>query len=279
MWDLDQNLYFRTDVKNMAKFAHLSRLYSFVTMTYPRINSILLQNAFLKPLNCYILCPRMHRSQQALKMSRQQMPNLRREIGLGKRRRRSQLWSPSAEKTTSECKGFWLQFFKGFLFLIYHIFWGKWLVSFDLIRNPGFKTIEEELMKAFRDSGTIPDEWFDNMQLSFFQVISYSLFNNSSLKLSPNVTRGGGQYLIFTRNQSSDPFLRMFENVKNVQLFSFQRASRTDKGVSAAKMIISLKLRKLNKMLQHFHFCQSHRSELQDIVHLVWPNFSLRRFF
>ena len=56
-------------------------------------------------------------------------------------------------------------------------------------RNPGFRTIEEELMKAFRDSGAIADEWYTNMQQAFFQ-----------------------------------------------------RASRTDKGVSAAKMIISLKL-------------------------------------
>jgi tRNA pseudouridine(38-40) synthase len=62
-----------------------------------------------------------------------------------------------------------------------------------LCRNPGFKTIEEELLKAFRDSGVIANEWFDNMQSAFFQ-----------------------------------------------------RASRTDKGVSAAKMIISLKMRKLD---------------------------------
>ena len=45
-------------------------------------------------------------------------------------------------------------------------------------------------MKAFRDSGAIPEEWYENMQQAFFQ-----------------------------------------------------RASRTDKGVSAAKMIVSLKLR------------------------------------
>ena len=41
-----------------------------------------------------------------------------------------------------------------------------------LARNPGFKTIEEELMKAFRDSGGIPDEWYDNMQQAFFQRAS-----------------------------------------------------------------------------------------------------------
>ncbi|TRY77467.1 hypothetical protein TCAL_16988 [Tigriopus californicus] len=72
------------------------------------------------------------------------------------------------------------------------------LVSFSGInyygmqRNPSCPTIEEELLRAFRDAGAIPSEWYDNMQKSFFQ-----------------------------------------------------RASRTDKGVSAIKMIISL------KMLQH----------------------------
>jgi len=56
-------------------------------------------------------------------------------------------------------------------------------------RNPGFKTIEEDLMKAFRDAEIISDEWYENPQKCFFQ-----------------------------------------------------RASRTDKGVSAARMVMSLKL-------------------------------------
>jgi len=56
-------------------------------------------------------------------------------------------------------------------------------------RNPGFPTIEEELLKAFRLQGAIAPEWFDNPQKGFFQ-----------------------------------------------------RASRTDKGVSALRMIVSLKM-------------------------------------
>ncbi len=58
-------------------------------------------------------------------------------------------------------------------------------------RNPGYKTIEEDLLKAFKEAGAIPDDWYECPQK--------------------------GQ---------------------------FQRASRTDKGVSAAKMIVSCKLRK-----------------------------------
>ena len=58
-------------------------------------------------------------------------------------------------------------------------------------RNPGFKTIEEDLLKAFKDAGTISDEWYETPSKGFFQ-----------------------------------------------------RASRTDKGVSAARMIISLKMSK-----------------------------------
>ena len=58
-------------------------------------------------------------------------------------------------------------------------------------RNPGYPTIEEELLKAFKEAGAICDEWFETPQKGHFQ-----------------------------------------------------RASRTDKGVSAARMIISLKLRK-----------------------------------
>jgi len=56
-------------------------------------------------------------------------------------------------------------------------------------RNPGFKTIEEDLMKAFKEAEVINDEWYENPQKCFFQ-----------------------------------------------------RASRTDKGVSAARMVVSLKL-------------------------------------
>jgi len=56
-------------------------------------------------------------------------------------------------------------------------------------RNPGFKTIEEDLLKAFKEAGTISDEWYETPSKGFFQ-----------------------------------------------------RASRTDKGVSAARMIISLKM-------------------------------------
>ena len=58
-------------------------------------------------------------------------------------------------------------------------------------RNPGYPTIEEELLKAFKEAGTICDEWFETPQKGHFQ-----------------------------------------------------RASRTDKGVSAARMVISLKFRK-----------------------------------
>jgi len=56
-------------------------------------------------------------------------------------------------------------------------------------RNPGFPTIEEELLKAFLSAEVISQQWFDNPQEMFFQ-----------------------------------------------------RASRTDKGVSAMRMIISLKM-------------------------------------
>ena len=58
-------------------------------------------------------------------------------------------------------------------------------------RNPGFKTIEEDLLKAFKEADVISEEWYSNPQKGFFQ-----------------------------------------------------RASRTDKGVSAARMIISLKMGK-----------------------------------
>ena len=61
-------------------------------------------------------------------------------------------------------------------------------------RNPGYPTIEEELLKAFKEAGTICDEWFETPQKGHFQ-----------------------------------------------------RASRTDKGVSAARMVISLKFRKYIK--------------------------------
>jgi len=63
-----------------------------------------------------------------------------------------------------------------------------------LFRNPGFPTIEEELLKAFHSSGCIAPEWLDNPQKGFFQ-----------------------------------------------------RASRTDKGVSAIRMVVSLKMRKWGK--------------------------------
>ena len=69
---------------------------------------------------------------------------------------------------------------------------------FEFFRNPGFKTIEEDLMKAFRDAEIISDEWYENPQKCFFQ-----------------------------------------------------RASRTDKGVSAARMVMSLKLCKLNLKTNH----------------------------
>lgn len=60
---------------------------------------------------------------------------------------------------------------------------------YGMQRNPGFKTIEEELAIALRKAGAIDPDWVDNPQKAFFQ-----------------------------------------------------RASRTDKGVSAAKMICSLKM-------------------------------------
>ena len=60
-------------------------------------------------------------------------------------------------------------------------------------RNPGFPTIEEELLKAFLSAEVISQQWFDNPQEMFFQ-----------------------------------------------------RASRTDKGVSAMRMIISLKMCKFS---------------------------------
>eukprot|EP00096_Caligus_rogercresseyi_P010752 TRINITY_DN4010_c0_g2_i1.p1 TRINITY_DN4010_c0_g2~~TRINITY_DN4010_c0_g2_i1.p1 ORF type:complete len:372 (-),score=101.70 TRINITY_DN4010_c0_g2_i1:468-1583(-) len=56
-------------------------------------------------------------------------------------------------------------------------------------RNEEFPTVERELLKALRDAGSIPPEWFDSPSKGFFQ-----------------------------------------------------RASRTDKGVSAAKMVVSLKM-------------------------------------
>ena len=77
----------------------------------------------------------------------------------------------------------------GILFAKY-VFW--------IFRNPGYKTIEEDLMKAFRDAEIISDEWYENPQKCFFQ-----------------------------------------------------RASRTDKGVSAARMVMSLKLCKLNLKTNH----------------------------
>lgn len=61
-------------------------------------------------------------------------------------------------------------------------------------RNPGYPTIEEELLKAFKEAGTICDEWFETPQKGHFQ-----------------------------------------------------RASRTDKGVSAARMVISLKFLTLDE--------------------------------
>jgi tRNA pseudouridine38-40 synthase len=68
-------------------------------------------------------------------------------------------------------------------------------ISIFFFRNPGHATIEEELMRAFRESGAIAPEWFEIPQKAFFQ-----------------------------------------------------RASRTDKGVSAAKMVVSLKMRKFELM-------------------------------
>jgi len=56
-------------------------------------------------------------------------------------------------------------------------------------RNPGHKTIEEDLMKAFKEAGTICEEWYDVPSKGYFQ-----------------------------------------------------RASRTDKGVSAAKMVVSMRM-------------------------------------
>ena len=66
-------------------------------------------------------------------------------------------------------------------------------------RNPGFKTIEEDLLKAFKDAEIISDEWYENPQKCFFQ-----------------------------------------------------RASRTDKGVSAARMVVSLKLGKSRNKFYEF---------------------------
>ena len=31
-------------------------------------------------------------------------------------------------------------------------------------RNPGFKTIEEDVMKAFKDADTISPDWYENPQ-------------------------------------------------------------------------------------------------------------------
>lgn len=59
-------------------------------------------------------------------------------------------------------------------------------------RNPGMKTIEEDLLTAIKEAGYINEEAF----------------------VTP-------------------------------QLIQFQRAARTDKGVSAARQVISIKLRKL----------------------------------
>ena len=70
-------------------------------------------------------------------------------------------------------------------------------------RNPGFKTIEEDLMKAFKEAGTISEEWYENLQKAHFQ-----------------------------------------------------RASRTDKGVSAARMVVSLKMGK-NERFLFYLFCSS----------------------
>jgi len=56
-------------------------------------------------------------------------------------------------------------------------------------RNQGFKTIEEDLLKAFKESGVIDPEWYENPPKGHFQ-----------------------------------------------------RASRTDKGVSAAKMVVSMRM-------------------------------------
>ena len=61
-----------------------------------------------------------------------------------------------------------------------------------LYRNPPHPTIEEELLKALRSSGSIAPDWYDRPQQAYFQ-----------------------------------------------------RASRTDKGVSAIKMVISLRIGKL----------------------------------
>jgi len=60
---------------------------------------------------------------------------------------------------------------------------------FGMQRNPPHPTIEEELLRSFRDAGSIAPEWLEAPQKAFFQ-----------------------------------------------------RASRTDKGVSAARMVVSLKM-------------------------------------
>ncbi len=71
-------------------------------------------------LNCYISFSRIYRSEEAPRMWTKQRPNHRRETGLGKGRRRSQLWSPFAEKTTLECKGL---FVSSFLQFFATLFW------------------------------------------------------------------------------------------------------------------------------------------------------------
>ena len=85
-------------------------------------------------------------------------------------------------------------------------------VLFFFLRNPPHPTIEEELLRSFRDAGSIAPEWFEAPQKAFFQVTG-------------NVTESGSC------------------GGKIIASLLLQRASRTDKGVSAARMVVSLKMR------------------------------------
>lgn len=88
-------------------------------------------------------------------------------------------------------------------------------------RNPGFPTVEEELMKALKATGSIAPEWFENAQKAFFQ-----------------------------------------------------RASRTDKGVSAARMIVSLKMGKISSVEYFFPFCSIRfgtKDSGYNVTRTWWP--------
>ena len=43
-------------------------------------------------------------------------------------------------------------------------------VLFSFLRNPPHPTIEEELLRSFRDAGSIAPEWLEAPQKAFFQV-------------------------------------------------------------------------------------------------------------